>query len=123
MKNLIFILLFPLLALTACTKDEDSKDNNPLVGTKWSQTIGDKTHWFLFLRESECCYTETANGGDPFMTLMSNYRYSIDKNNAIIIYTVTGTLQQIVWLSGHLNNNGMSLTGKTETFELKKQSW
>ena len=30
-------------------------------------------------------------------------------------------LDQAVWLSGHLNNTGMSLTGETETFELKKQ--
>jgi hypothetical protein len=121
MKNLLFILLFPLLALTACTKDEDSKDNNPLVGTKWSQTIGDKIFWFVFIRENECFYTETANGRDPYNSLASNYRYSIDKNNAIIIYKGIGTLEQAVWLSGHLTDTAISLNSETETFVLKKQ--
>ncbi|WP_321425825.1 hypothetical protein [uncultured Bacteroides sp.] len=121
MKNLLFILILPLLTLTACNKDNDSKDNNPLVGTKWSQTIGDKTYWFEFYSESECDYTETTNGDNPYNYLKSVYRYSIDKNNAIIIYKEMNQLDQAVWLSGHLNNTGMSLTGETEIFELKKQ--
>ena len=120
MKNLLFILLLPLLTLTACNKDNE-KDYNPLVGTKWSQTIDDKTYWFQFIRESECYYAETANGGDPSNYLNSVYRYSIDKNNAIIIYKEMNQLDQAVWLSGRLNETSISLTGETKTFELKKQ--
>ncbi len=122
LQILISISVLLLLGLTACSKDDDPTPN-PLLGTRWMETVGDSTYWFLF-RESVCDYTVTPKDGNPYNTLWRSYDYLLDKNKQMQLYKFegsdpkTGYANKKIFWSGKLTNNILSLESENRSLEL-----
>lgn len=136
-KKLLFLstVLFTFLFTFLSCSDEDEQRNS-LLGTVWTQSIGDNSYWFIFRNKGEVGYSKTELDQPPLSSstftwyMYTPLNYEMDKNNAIKVYEVkseidpsTGYAKVNVLLTGYLRDSkiyleGNGINGEVQTFEL-----
>ncbi len=99
MKHLYSLLLAICLLGTSCSSDNDTPASDPLVGTVWSQTTGNRTDTFYFALNGKCTTEWKIGELDP---VRQEYRYTFKSPDVTID---TGTSKY----TGRIENEVLSI--------------